>query len=295
LAIGSEPSGRHITSQCSGRVRVASVGSFGTMSPGASRDPPEIVIRYADKHDRLCLAAGYAGGRTMGARSDDTCVGRSGIRNHGGLLPADHRGGRVFDRGRDGGGSCMYAVPPVCCRRPGCRSDAAVRPYRLDGLNAGPRGIPFFGWLHAPECAERILRSAGRVGITKRCCARTHVAAVVYCNQTIPGASRCPPQIVIRSPTMSDPRRIQVPWYSQRWHLRYIFPAVLFWSLAGSALFGVRSAPVTGVAVSAVFAFFAVLFTRIVWQERFPLRSRRGHVGEVGEPAAAVDGPASRR
>jgi hypothetical protein len=88
---------------------------------------------------------------------------------------------------------------------------------------------------------------------------------------------------------MSDPRRIHVPWYSQRWHLRYIFPAVPFWSLAGPALAGARSAPVTAVAVSIVFAFFAALFTRIFWQERFPLRPKRQHSREVGKTANAPD------
>ena len=34
--------------------------------------------------------------------------------------------------------------------------------------------------------------------ITSRCCGRTRVATLVSCSQTIPGASRCPPQIVIR-------------------------------------------------------------------------------------------------
>jgi hypothetical protein len=34
------------TSRFCGRVRVALIGSLGTMFPGASRDAPEIVIRY---------------------------------------------------------------------------------------------------------------------------------------------------------------------------------------------------------------------------------------------------------
>jgi hypothetical protein len=37
----------------SGRVRVATIGSFGTMSLGASRDPPEIVVRFARSGGQL--------------------------------------------------------------------------------------------------------------------------------------------------------------------------------------------------------------------------------------------------
>src|SRR4051794_32945182 len=39
--------GVQITSQCSGRVRVASIACSHPMSLGASRDPPDIVIRHA--------------------------------------------------------------------------------------------------------------------------------------------------------------------------------------------------------------------------------------------------------
>ncbi len=80
---------------------------------------------------------------------------------------------------------------------------------------------------------------------------------------------------------MSDPRRVRVPWYAQRWHLRYILPAALFWSMAVGALRHVVDAPV-GLGVLALFsAFIAVLFTRIAWQARLPLRSARARSDEV--------------
>jgi hypothetical protein len=52
---------------------------------------------------------------------------------------------------------------------------------------------------------------------------------------------------------------------------------------------------VAALVVAIVFAGIAVLFTRIVWQERFPLQSKRRHAGEVEEPADAVDRPAPQR
>jgi hypothetical protein len=81
---------------------------------------------------------------------------------------------------------------------------------------------------------------------------------------------------------MSDPRRVRVPWHEQRWHLRYLLPAALFWFMAGSALFDIRAAPI-GLAVVTLFCgIIAVLFTRIFWQSRFPLRSAIKQPGEVG-------------
>lgn len=75
---------------------------------------------------------------------------------------------------------------------------------------------------------------------------------------------------------MSDGRRVRVPWYSQRWYLRYLLPAAVLWVVAGSALFDLRKAPI-GASAIAVFCGLATgMLTRIAWRERLPLRKSTG-------------------
>ncbi|HEV7298935.1 MAG TPA: hypothetical protein VGN72_06175 [Tepidisphaeraceae bacterium] len=76
---------------------------------------------------------------------------------------------------------------------------------------------------------------------------------------------------------MPDPRYIRVPWYSQRWHLRYILPTALFAYFGAVALDGFHTAPVTAIVVASLFGAIAMLFLRISWQSRFPLRGKRRH------------------
>ena len=87
--------------------------------------------------------------------------------------------------------------------------------------------------------------------------------------------------MLVRYPTMSDPRRVRVPWHQQRWHLRYLLPAALFWFMAGSALVDIPAAPIGLAAIALFCGTIAVLFTRIYWQSRFPLRSARKKPGKV--------------
>jgi hypothetical protein len=53
-----------------------------------------------------------------------------------------------------------------------------------------------------------------------------------------------------------------------------MLPAALFWYGAVAAIIHIRTAPTMAVLAALFCGTFALLFTRIVWQERFPLRKR---------------------
>ena len=72
---------------------------------------------------------------------------------------------------------------------------------------------------------------------------------------------------------MNDPRRTKVPWYSWRWRPGLLLPVVLFAFLAVNSLREVRTEPVWSIVFGAPFLAFALLFARLVWRERRPLRS----------------------
>ena len=72
---------------------------------------------------------------------------------------------------------------------------------------------------------------------------------------------------------MDDPRRVKVPWYSWRWRLGLLLPALLFAFRAVNSLREIREQPGLSIAFSALFLAFALLFARQVWRERHPLRS----------------------
>ena len=82
---------------------------------------------------------------------------------------------------------------------------------------------------------------------------------------------------------MNDPRRINVPWYSWRWRLGLLLPMLLFAFLAVNSLREVRTEPVLSIVFGALFLGFALLFARLVWRERHPLRSEvRRPTGQAG-------------
>jgi hypothetical protein len=72
---------------------------------------------------------------------------------------------------------------------------------------------------------------------------------------------------------MDDPRRIKVPWYSWRWRLGLLLPALLFAFLAVNSLREVREQPALSIVFGALFLGFALLFARQMWRERHPLCS----------------------
>jgi hypothetical protein len=80
---------------------------------------------------------------------------------------------------------------------------------------------------------------------------------------------------------MNDPRRVWVPWYRQRVMLRYIIPATMFWAMAIRGARDIPSLPFAATLGTVFCATVAVLFTRISWQERFPLRSAKRYTDEV--------------
>jgi hypothetical protein len=53
-----------------------------------------------------------------------------------------------------------------------------------------------------------------------------------------------------------------------------MLPAALFWYMAVAAIIHFRTAPAMAVITALFCGAVAALFTRIVWQERFPLRKR---------------------
>jgi len=72
---------------------------------------------------------------------------------------------------------------------------------------------------------------------------------------------------------MNDPRRVIVPWYSWRWRLGLLVPMALFGVLAIGSLRGFTASPFMSILFGTIFLFFAFLFARIAWRERYPLHS----------------------
>ena len=78
---------------------------------------------------------------------------------------------------------------------------SAMNRLHAKGLISDPRSAAKSVVLEPADIAAagaQIQKVIQQSRITNRCCGRTRVAAVVFRSRTIPGASRCPPQSIIR-------------------------------------------------------------------------------------------------
>ena len=69
---------------------------------------------------------------------------------------------------------------------------------------------------------------------------------------------------------MDDLPRAKVPWYTSRWHLGLLAPALLFALLAVNSFREFDTQPVRSILFGALFLAFALLFARQVWRARHP-------------------------